>query len=220
MTEPFILAHPKHPSIAHRFLAQLRDPATQQDPARFRANMRRLGQLLAYEISKTLPYAPQDLPTPLGVVPGMPVLQQSPVLATVLRAGLPFHAGFQDYFEDAESAFVGAARTEGNKDNLHIDLSYIGTPSLEGRTLILADPMLATGKSLLKSYQALQNKGGTPRTLHIAAIIAAKEGLNYLQDHLPDARFWLAGLDPTLNAQAYIVPGLGDAGDLAFGTKR
>ncbi len=206
-------------SGAQSILAQLRDPDIQQDRMRFRYNLQRLGNLLAYELSKTLPYQPFEIQTTLGTAKVADLAQQ-PVLICVMRAGLPFYQGFLDMFEQADSGFVGAYREEGaDASELEIFLGYSATPDIAGRDVILVDPMLATGASLLKVWQLLRKKG-EPRSLHIAAAIAAPEGLTLLQQQLDfTASFWLGALDEKLNSQAYIVPGLGDAGDLCFGSK-
>lgn len=206
-------------SVAQSWLAQLRDPDVQQDRWRFRHNLQRLGMLLGYELSKTLQYQAFPLHTPLGVARAAD-LDQQPVLICVMRAGLPFYQGFSDVFDQADSGFIGAYR-QAEQAGLSQDifLGYSATPSIEGRDLVLIDPMLATGSSLLKVWQLLK-QSGTPRSLHIAAAIAAPEGLALLQRELgSDAHFWLGAVDERLNAQAYIVPGLGDAGDLCFGAK-
>lgn len=206
-------------SIAQSILLQLRDPQIQQDRWRFRQNLRRLGSLLAYEVSKQLPYQQQSLQTGLGNATVADLAQQ-PVLICIMRAGLPFYEGFLEMFDQADSGFVGAYRQEGvNASELDIFLGYSAAPEIAGRDVILIDPMLATGSSLLKVWELLKRQG-EPRSLHIAAAIAAPEGLELLQQQLAfPASFWLGALDQCLNAQAYIVPGLGDAGDLCFGRK-
>lgn len=206
-------------SIAQSILAQLRDPDIQQDRMRFRYNLQRLGNLLAYELSKTLSYQQFEIQTALGTAKVADLAAQ-PVLICVMRAGLPFYQGFLDMFEQADSGFVGAYREEGaDAAELEIFLGYSAAPDIAGRDVILVDPMLATGASLLKVWQLLRKKG-EPRSLHIAAAIAAPEGLALLQQQLGcTASFWLGALDDKLNPQAYIVPGLGDAGDLCFGSK-
>jgi len=206
-------------SIAQTILLQLRDPLIQQDRWRFRQNLKRLGSLLAYEVSKQLPYQQQLLQTGLGTAT-VAKLQQQPVLICVIRAGLPFYEGFLEMFDQADSGFVGAYRQEGtNSSELDIFLGYSAAPEITGRDVILIDPMLATGASLLKVWQLLKRQG-EPRSLHIAAAIAAPEGLALLQQQLAfPASCWLGALDQHLNDQAYIVPGLGDAGDLCYGPK-
>ena len=206
-------------SAAQGILAQLRDPDIQQDRWRFRHNLQRLGQILAYECSKKLTYQSFPLHTALGVAKAAD-LDQQPLLICVMRAGLPFYQGFAEVFEQADSGFIGAYRA-AEQEGLQQDifLGYSATPALEGRDVMLIDPMLATGSSLLKVWQLLR-QSGEPRSLHVAAAIAAPEGLALLQQQLPTGtRYWLGALDERLNAQAYIVPGLGDAGDLCFGSK-
>ncbi len=209
----------QHLSIAQSILTQLRDPQIQQDRWRFRQNLQRLGALLAYEVSKQLPYQHYPLTTALGTATVADLAQQ-PVLVCVMRAALPFYQGFLEMFDGADSGFVGAYRQEGGTDaEMDIFLGYSAAPAIAGRDLILIDPMLATGASLLKVWHGLKSQGA-PRSLHIAAAIAAPEGVALLQQQLDfPASFWLGALDQQLNSQAYIVPGLGDAGDLCFGAK-
>ncbi|MDZ7869951.1 MAG: uracil phosphoribosyltransferase [Rheinheimera sp.] len=206
-------------SVAQSLLAQLRDPDIQQDRWRFRHNLQRLGMLLAYELSKTLQYQSFPLHTSLGVAKAAD-LDQQPLLICVMRAGLPFYQGFSDIFDQADSGFIGAYRqAEQAGMDQDIFLGYSANPAIDGRDLVLIDPMLATGSSLLKVWHLLQ-QSGTPRSLHIAAAIAAPEGLALLQRELGNAaHFWIGAVDERLNEQAYIVPGLGDAGDLCFGDK-
>lgn len=204
------------PSIANHFLAELRDVTVQRDALRFRRNLQRIGEILAYHISTTMPYTDQQITTPLADTQAH-LLAGHPVLATVLRAGLPFHQGFLNYFDQAHSAFIAAYRVE-NSSELRVHVEYVATPSLEGRTLILVDPMLATGTSLALTYRQML-RFGTPRAVHIAAVIAAPEGVAHLRREVPEATLWLGALDERLNEHNYIVPGLGDAGDLAYGRK-
>lgn len=209
-----------HPSLVNQFIAELRDRNTQTDRLRFRRNLERLGELMAYEISKTLPCHNAVVETPLGQTEAEVLLNQ-PVLATILRAGLPFHQGFLHMFDRADNAFAGAFRgyRPGTDDHaFEIEMDYIASPDLSGRTLILTDPMLATGRSLEKVYHALL-RYGVPAQTHIAAVLASPEGVRYIQTRLPQCRLWLGAIDSHLNEQFYIVPGLGDAGDLAFGEK-
>lgn len=209
----------QHPSLANQFIAELRNVSIQQDRLRFRRNLERLGELMAYEISKKLPYQPVTVKTPLGLS-NTQVLRQQPVLATILRAGLPFHQGFANYFDQAENAFAGAYRgySSTGSDEFEIAMDYIVCPDLSGKTLILCDPMLATGRSLEKVYHALL-RYGIPAQTHIAAIIASPEGVRHVQQQLPQCHLWLGAVDDHLNEHFYIVPGLGDSGDLAFGGK-
>ena len=208
----------RQPSAASPIMAALRDQTLQKDPDRFRQNVRRLGAMMAYEISKTLAYADADVQTPLGTAACQRLAAQ-PVLACLLRAGLPFYEGFLDVLPQAESAFVGTYRAAHQADySFEIATDYMATPSLDGKDLILCDPMLATGKSLVRTYEALL-RYGTPRTLHVACVIAAEPGIAYVAQALPQAHIWAVAADKELNGHFYIVPGLGDAGDLAFGGK-
>ena len=207
----------QNPSIANNFIAELRDVQVQRDSMRFRRNLERLGEIFAYEISKTQEHCDCSVTTPLGNCQAN-TIQEMPVLATVLRAGLPLYQGLLNIFDKADSAFAGAYRLEGPSENLQINLDYLASPSLENRVLILADPMLATGKSLVLAYQQF-TKHGKPKTVHIVAAVASKQGVAHLQQHIPEAHLWIGAVDNDLNASAYIVPGLGDAGDLAFGAK-
>ena len=212
----FVLS--QQPSIANHFIAELRDVQIQKDSMRFRRNMERLGELLAYEISKNLMYESVAIETPLGKC-ATNLLTSQPVLATVLRAGLPLYQGFMHYFDGAESAFIGAYRSPHKADyTFDIELSYIAAPTLEGKTLILIDPMLATGKSVVRAFQALL-QFGSPAHMHVASAIASTAGVEYVQKQLPTCQLWLGDIDKDLNDKYYIVPGLGDAGDLAFGEK-
>ncbi len=211
----------QHPSIANQYLSELRDAQAQTDRLRFRRNMERLGELMAYEVSRTMAYQNGKVQTPLATAPVQTLLQQ-PVLATILRAGLPFHQGFLNIFDQADNAFAGAYRRvarSGEDDNeFDVEMEYVSGPNLSGRTLILIDPMLATGRSLEKVYHTML-RFGVPAQTHIAAAIASPEGVRYLKSHLPQCRLWLGAIDSHLNDHYYIVPGLGDAGDLAFGEK-
>lgn len=212
----FVLAD--QPSLANQFLAELRDVSLQKDQMRFRRNLERLGELMAYELSKTLPYQNATVQTPLGVAETELLLNQ-PVLGTIMRAGLPFHQGFINFFDRAENAFAGAYRGYVREDGeFDISMDYIACPDLSGKTLILTDPMLATGRSLEKVYHALL-RYGIPAHTHVAAVIASPEGVRYLQHRMPECRLWIGAIDSHLNEHSYIVPGLGDAGDLAFGQK-
>jgi uracil phosphoribosyltransferase len=212
----FILT--ENASIANHFIAELRDQQVQKDSMRFRRNMERVGELLAYEMSKVLSYKQVQITTPLGSKETL-LLQQQPILATILRAGLPLFQGFINYFDKANSAFIGAYRGKHKQDeSFEIELHYAVAPDLNDRTLILIDPMLATGKSAVKAYKSLLQYG-LPAQIHLVAAIASREGVAYIQQQLPQCQLWLGTIDDTLNHKAYIVPGLGDAGDLAFGSK-
>lgn len=205
-------------SLLNHYVAELRDIKVQGDRMRFRRNIERIGQILGYELSKELSYHPFSIQTPLGTVEEN-LMQQQPVVASVLRAGLPLHIGLLNYFDRAENAFVSAYREEKEDGSLAFHIEYNACPSLEGKTLILADPMLATGNSMWLAYQALLNHG-TPSNIHIVSVIGSEQGLEFVQNKFPtNTSFWVAAVDPELNAMSYIVPGLGDAGDLCFGEK-
>lgn len=204
-------------SIGNQFIAELRDVTVQADRLRFRKNLERLGEILAYEISKSFPYEVIEIQTPLAKTKAN-IPSVNPVIFAVLRASLPFYQGFLNFFDNAESGFIGAFREEGPGE-IKINLGYHASPNLEGKTLILADPMLATGKSFIRSIESILTHG-RPEIIHIAAIIASPEGIKYIKDHLKiPHKLWIGAVDESLNDQSYIVPGLGDAGDLAFGEK-
>lgn len=210
----------KQNSIFNQYVAEIRDAVIQQDSFRFRHNMKRLGAIFAYEISRTLDYDPAEVVTTLGIAE-VPVLKQSPVLGTILRAGLPLHQGMLSVFDKADNAFVSAYRKHTKDGGFNIQVEYVSSPDLTNRVLILCDPMLATGASLVLSYKALLDKG-KPTHTHIVTLIASTEGMDYAKRYLPsdDITLWVGAIDDELTAQAYIVPGLGDAGDLAFGSKK
>jgi uracil phosphoribosyltransferase len=207
-------------SILNQFVAEVRDVNVHGDRMRFRRNVERIGEIMAYEISKTLNYQTVDVQTPLGVQP-VSVPSDSIVLATILRAGLPFHDGFLSYFDKADNAFISASR-KYNEDHtaFTIELGYLSSPSIAGKTLIIIDPMLATGSSLDLAYQILL-KRGEPARIHVACVIASMHGIDVATHLFPSeiTTIWAASVDPDLNDKAYIVPGLGDAGDLAYGEK-
>jgi uracil phosphoribosyltransferase len=206
------------PNIGNQFIAELRDIHIQQDRMRFRYNLERLGEILAYEISKTFSYQNKELETPLSKTTVL-LPQSQIVLFSILRASLPFYQGFLNFYDDAESGFIGAFREESAEGDIKINLGYHASPSVEGKTVILADPMLATGKSFVRSIEKILTHG-TPALIHIVALFAAPEGLAYLQTHLSvPHQIWIGTLDDRLNELSYIVPGCGDAGDLAFGAK-
>lgn len=207
------------PSIANQYLAELRDTQLQQDRLRFRLNLERLGVLLAYEISKELVYRQHSVQTPMSACE-VALPEQQPVLVPIMRAGLPFYQGFSQVFDRADTGFVGAFRApHTNADDLRVELTYQTVPSIRDRTLIVMDPMLASGKSMVQTLQALCATE-MPRHIYIAAVIAAPEGVAYLKEHLQlSYSLWIAALDEGLNEKAYIVPGLGDAGDLSYGEK-
>jgi uracil phosphoribosyltransferase len=206
-------------SVVNHFLAELRDETIQKDPLRFRRNLERIGEVMAYELSKTLDYAEQEVVSPLGIA-RLDLTVDKPVLATILRAGLPLHQGLLNYFDRADCAFVSAYRKHRKgEDGFDIEVEYMSSPSLEDRVLIISDPMLATGRSMVLVYKALLRLG-RPKALHIVSVIASAEGIEHVKSHLPpNTRIWVAAVDEEMTAQAYIVPGLGDAGDLAFGAK-
>jgi uracil phosphoribosyltransferase len=206
----------QQPSIANQFLLELRDSTIQKDRERFRKNVTRLGELMAFELSKKLSYQTVSVQTPLGVSP-VDVLAVKPVLVTVMRAGLPYFQGFQNYFGQSECGVIGAYRKEG--EEISVNLDYLATPDLEGKVLILIDPMLATGLSFHKSIHALM-KHGKPSFIHLAALVAAPEGVQYVHENLSvPYHIWTWSMDEKLNDDHYIVPGLGDAGDLSYGEK-
>ncbi len=210
------------PSLLNRYLKEIRAVSVQHDSMRFRRNIERIGEIMAVEISRALNYTEEQVKTPLGIasvqVPSDPI-----VLGTILRAGLPFHQGFLNMYDDAENAFLSAYRRAvvGRKDEekLEIVSEYLAAPHLDGKTLLLVDPMLATGMSMEVAYKALLSHG-TPKTVHLACTIGTVQAINYLEKNMPaEATLWCAAIDPELNEKKYIVPGLGDAGDLCFGTK-
>ena len=207
-------------SIVNLYMAELRDKNYQKNRLLFRHNIERIGQMMAYELSKTLDYKPKTVTTPLGTI-DIPLPKEDLLIATVLRAGLPFHNGFLHVFDHAENGFVSAYRMYTNREHTEVGVhtEYMAAPSTKGKTLIIVDPMLATGGSMAASIEALQ-KTGKPRKIHIACVIATPEGLEVLKDVLPDdSTVWCAAIDPGMNANKYIVPGFGDAGDLCYGEK-
>lgn len=206
-------------SLLNQYVAEIRDVRIQGDRLRFRRNIERIGEIMAYEISRTLPYAVRPVETPLGTA-RMSTPACQPVLATILRAGLPFHQGFLNYFDQAENAFVSAYRKYVNEQQFDIHIEYIASPRIDGKVLILADPMLATGGSMELSYRAMLTKG-EPAAVHVASVIASRQAVEHVCRVFPPEKttVWCAAIDPDLNDHSYIVPGLGDAGDLAFGEK-
>ena len=207
-------------TLANKFLAQLRDANVQQDSMRFRRNMERVGEVMAYEISKQMHYTAQVVRTPLGDAE-VQMIDDKVVIATVFRAGLPLHQGFLNYFDDADSAFVSAYRKYTDEQNFDIVVEYIACGSLEGKTLILVDPMLATGASFLAAYDAFVAHGGKPAHTHLVSVLASQKGVDNIVEHMPKGEYtlWCATVDAELNEHKYIVPGLGDAGDLCYGAK-
>ncbi len=206
-------------SLLHHFVAELRDVEIQNDRRRFRRNLERIGEIAAYEISKTMIFENTDVTTPLGIAT-VPLMQSQPVLGTILRAGLPLHQGLLNYFDQADNAFISAYRRHHKDGSFDIHLQYLSSPPIAGRILILSDPMLATGQSLVETYKAML-ESGQPAHTHVVAAIASRQGIEYVKANLPDdLTIWVAAVDEELTAQSYIVPGLGDAGDLAFGEKK
>lgn len=207
-------------SVVNQYLAEIRDTTYQQNRHLFRNNIRRIGEMMAYEISKTLTYEKREVTTPLGVAP-VNVPADDIVVGTILRAGLPFHEGFIHVFDHADNAFISAFRMYTNREHTEVGIhtEYMASPSVGGKTLIIADPMLATGGSMAACYEALA-KTGTPAALHIACVIGTEEGINVVRQAVPDdTTLWCAAIDPGMNANKYIVPGFGDCGDLCYGEK-
>lgn len=204
-------------SLVSNWISELRDVNIQQDRMRFRTNLERIAGVIAYEISKVLPFKEVETETPLGTAT-CKVLQEQPVLATILRAGLPMHNGLLNYFDKADNAFIAAYRKHEKDGSFEIKLEYMSCPDLEDRILILSDPMLATGASLVKTIHFLKEEG-KPKEIHIVAAIACSVGIEFVKREEPSVTIWCGDIDDELTAKSYIVPGLGDAGDLAFGTK-
>jgi uracil phosphoribosyltransferase len=206
-------------SLLNQFIAEIRDEVIQKDSLRFRRNLERVGEIFAYEISKNLEYKTREVTTPLGVAK-IPMLEHQPVLATILRAGLPLHHGLLNYFDKAENCFISAYRKYGADGEFHIEFEYIASPLLDNKVVIMSDPMLATGASMEIAYHALLEKG-EPRHVHLVSVIASKQGIDHVLKTLPNDRItlWIGAVDPGMTPKSYIVPGLGDAGDLAYGEK-
>jgi uracil phosphoribosyltransferase len=206
-------------SILNQYVAEIRNVEVQNDRLRFRRNIQRIGEIMAYEISKTFSYSVKDIKTPLGIAP-VSTPDNQLVISTILRAGLPFHQGFLSYFDDAENAFVSAYRKYKDTLKFDIHIEYIASPRIDGKTLIITDPMLATGGSMELSYQAMLTKGH-PAEIHVVSVIASQKAVEYIASVFPEDKttIWCAAIDPELNDHSYIVPGLGDAGDLAYGEK-
>jgi len=206
-------------SIFNQFISEIRNVEVQNDSMRFRRNIERMGEIFAYELSKKMHYKSELITTPLGQC-DINLLDDQPVISTVLRAGLPLHQGFLNYFDKAGNAFVSAYRMHIPPNDFEVKVEYISSPDLTGKTLILCDPMLASGQSMVLSYQALLESYGEPAHVHIVSIIASTEGIQYVKDNVKsNVTMWTGAIDTEMTAQAYIVPGLGDAGDLAFGVK-
>jgi uracil phosphoribosyltransferase len=207
-----------HHTLVSNWIAELRDVQIQGDRMRFRSNLERIGQAAAYEISKVLPWKIQETRTPLGIHESK-VLESQPVLATILRAGLPMHQGMLDFFDKADNAFIAAYRKHHHDGSFEICMQYMSCPSLENRIVIISDPMLATGASIIKTNECIR-KEGEPKAIHVVSAIACTEGIEMIQrDCGEQINIWCGDIDDELTAKGYIVPGLGDAGDLAFGTK-
>lgn len=210
----------KENTVLNKFISEMRDVNIQTDSMRFRRNLERIGEILAYEISKTFEYSPKIIETPLGEAE-MQLYGEQVVIATILRAGIPFHQGFLNYFDDAHNAFVSAYRKYSKDGTFNVKVEYISSCDLTDKTLILVDPMLATGISVEKTYHALLEKAGMPKYTHIASVIASEEGVEYTKKNMPKdtTSIWCGTVDQELTVKSYIVPGIGDVGDLAYGDK-
>lgn len=206
-----------HKSILNKFLFEMRSVEKQKDSMRFRTNMERIGEIMAYEISKHLNYSMTTVETPLGEA-NIDLPTDNLVLASILRAGLPLHQGFLRIFDDVENGFISAYRSHHKDGTFDIKLEYITCPNIEGKVLILLDPMLATGASIHKTLEYLEEYG-KPKQVHVVSVIASSQGVNHIQRFFPHAKIWTGAIDDELTAKSYIVPGLGDAGDLCFGIK-
>lgn len=204
-------------SLVTNWIAEIRDESVQADRMRFRRNLERIGEVAAYEISKVLPFSEKEVQTPLGIA-DCKMMTEQPVLATILRAGLPLHQGLLNYFDKADNAFISAYRKHHKDGSFEISLEYVSCPDLDNRVVIISDPMLATGSSLVKTIHFLKEEG-SPRELHIVAAIACTVGIEYVKREEPSVTIWCGDIDDELTAKGYIVPGLGDAGDLAYGSK-
>lgn len=206
-------------SVYNKFLSELRDINTQKDSMRFRKNLERIGEISAYEISKKLDKKNQLTTTPLGVS-GTYVPLNNLVLATILRAGLPLHNGLLKYFDSAENCFISAYRKHTSKDDFEVEIQYMASPNLNDKIVLLSDPMLASGKSMVLAYKALL-KNGIPKKIHVVSVIGSQQGVDFISKNMPDnSTLWIGAIDPKMTSQSYIIPGLGDAGDLAFGIKQ
>jgi len=209
----------KQNSIFNHFIREIRDVKIQNDAMRFRRNIERIGEIFAYEISKEMEYKSKDITTPLGISTES-LMTEKPVLATILRAGLPLHQGFLNYFDSSDNCFISAYRKHKKSGDFEVKIEYISSPNLDDETIILCDPMLASGSSMILAMEAIMSKGN-PKHIHIVAIIASAEGVDYVKENIPmqNCTLWLGGEDAEMTVQSFIVPGLGDAGDLAFGEK-
>lgn len=208
----------KSNSLFNQFLRELRDVNIQGDRMRFRRNLFRCSQIMAYEVSKCLRYEEVDVTTPLGEL-SMDVLLESPVLVSILRAGVPMHNGFLDFFDHSDNGFISAYRKHTSGHEFIVKVEYLAMPSIEQQDLVLLDPMIASGKSIVVTHQAIVPSQGHPNQVYIVGLIASEEGIDYVRRHLPDAHIFVGAIDNELTARSYIVPGLGDAGDLAYGSK-
>jgi uracil phosphoribosyltransferase len=205
-------------SLFNNFLGQLRDLKVQQDRMRFRRNLERIGEIMAYEISKELEFEPEDIYSPLGVAKSS-IIKDHPVIATILRAGLPLHQGFLNYFDSSDNCFISAYRKHTSEDAFDVEVEYLSSPIVDDKVVMLTDPMIASGASMVLAYKALLQKG-KPKHVHVVGVIASAEGIEDVKRHMPEnCTIWIGAIDAEMTAQSYIVPGLGDAGDLAFGSK-
>lgn len=207
------------PSIINQYVGEIRDAGIQKDALRFRRNLERMGELFAYEISKTLTFTETEVTTPLGIAM-VPLLDEYPVLATILRAGLPFHQGFLNIFDRSENAFISTYRKTHKDGSFTMNIEYSSIPDIDGKVLVICDPMLATGSSMFYAYKELVTRG-KPKHVHFVTVVASMEGLNFLKRSMPKkgVDLWVGDVDEELTAQSFIVPGLGDAGDLCYGKK-
>ena len=210
----------KQNSIFNHFIREIRDVNIQNDSMRFRKNIERIGEIFAYEISKKMGYKNKEITTPLGISTES-LMTEKPILATILRAGLPLHQGFLNYFDNSDNCFISAYRKHKNGGDFEVKIEYMSSPNLDDKTIILCDPMLASGSSMILAMEAILSKA-KPKHIHIVAIIASTEGVDYIKENIPmqNCTLWLGAKDAEMTAQSYIVPGLGDAGDLAFGEKQ
>lgn len=205
-------------SIYNQFLSELRNVEVQNDRMRFRRNLQRLGELSAYEISKTIDFETVNIKTPLGISPTL-LPSEQPVLATILRAGLPLQQGLLNYFDKSDNCYISAYRKHSTKENFDVEIEYLASPDVSNKVVVLNDPMLASGKSMVLAYKALLKKG-IPKKIHIVCVIASQEGVDFIAKHFPEnTSLWVGAIDGEMTKESYIVPGLGDAGDLAFGSK-
>ena len=209
----------KQNSIFNHFIREIRDVNIQNDSMRFRRNIERIGEIFAYEISKEMDYENKEITTPLGISTES-LMSEKPILATILRAGLPLHQGFLNYFDSSNNTFISAYRKHNKGGKFEIKIEYMSSPDLDGKTVILCDPMIASGASMIMAMEAILSKG-KPKHIHIVGVIASSEGVNYVKQNIPmqNCTLWLGAEDSEMTSQSYIVPGLGDAGDLAFGEK-